>query len=98
MKYLLKNISDSEIRARSLGEKISVEAGEIFEVTGEEFENHTTLYPKFFEQVFESVEVKTDDEIPENPENPDDNSDKKDDEIPEKPAVKKAKTKNTDEK
>lgn len=87
MKYFLKNISDSAIRVRSLGEKISVEAGEIFEVTGEEFENHTTLYPKFFEQTFEEKEQKIDDEItetPENPENPDDNSDEKDDETPTK--------------
>lgn len=67
MKIFLKNISDSAIRVRSMGEKISAQAGEIFEVTGEEFENHTTLYPKFFEQVFESVEVKTDDETPETP-------------------------------
>lgn len=97
MKHFLKNISDSAIRVRSLGEKISVEAREIFEVTGEEFESHISLYPKFFEQVFESMEVKTDDENPETPENPDDNSDEKDDETPEKPAVKKTKTK-TEEK
>lgn len=60
MKYFLKNISDSAIRVRSMGEKISAQAGEIFEVTGEEFENHTTLYPKFFEQTFEEKEEKND--------------------------------------
>lgn len=95
MKYFLKNISASAIRVRSLGEKISVEAGEIFEVTGEEFENHTTLYPKFFEQTFEEKEEKIDDEASENP---DDNSDEKDDEASEKTTTKKIKTKNTDEK
>lgn len=50
----IKNISDREIRVRSLGTKIDLPAGEIIEVTTDELQI-AEIYPKMFE-IVEQIE------------------------------------------
>ena len=53
----IKNISDREIRVRSLGTKIDLPAGEIIEVTTDELQI-AEIYPKMFE-IVEKIEKNT---------------------------------------
>lgn len=53
----IKNISDREIRVRSLGTKIDLPVGEIIEVTTDEVQI-AEIYPKMFE-IVEKIEKNT---------------------------------------
>ena len=68
----IKNISDREIRVRSLGTKIDLPAGEIIEVTVDEAKI-IEIYPKMFE-IVEKIEKNAE----ENAENASDGSNSSD--------------------